>query len=161
LNSEKILVCNLSKGIIGEEVSRILGSLIVTTIQTSCMRRANISEQQRKPYMVFIDECHSFITNSFATMLSEIRKFKVGLFLSHQYLEQMPDDVSSAIIGNIGTIISFRLGVTDAKIMVEQFYPIMSHDDFINLPQFNIYLKLLIDGTSSKAFSAVLTPLKY
>ncbi|MBS1520684.1 MAG: ATP-binding protein [Bacteroidetes bacterium] len=158
LNSEKILICNLSKGVIGEEVSRILGSLIVTTIQTTCMRRANQSEQQRKPYMVFIDECHSFITNSFATMLSEIRKFKVGLFLSHQYLEQMPSDVSSAIIGNIGTIVSFRLGVTDAKIMAEQFYPIISSDDFINLPQFNIYLKLLIDGTSSKAFSAVLNP---
>jgi hypothetical protein len=103
--------------------------------------------------MVFIDECHSFITTSFAVMLSEVRKYKVGLFLTHQYLDQLPEDVRSAIFGNIGTIMCFRLGTPDAKVMAEDFYPVFTVDDFINLPRFNIYLKLLIDGVGCRPFS--------
>jgi type IV secretory pathway TraG/TraD family ATPase VirD4 len=154
MNSGKILICNLSKGLIGEEVSQILGSLVTTSIQTAAMRRAKIAEEERKPFMVFIDECHSFITTSFASMLSEVRKYKVGLFLTHQYLDQLPAEVQSAILGNIGTIICFRLGTVDAKVMAEEFYPVFSVDDFIDLPKFNIYLKLLIDGVGTRGFSA-------
>jgi hypothetical protein len=149
----KILICNLSKGIIGEDVSQILGSLITTSIQTAAMRRAKIQENERVPFMVFIDECHSFITTSFATMLSEVRKYKVALFLTHQYLEQLPEDVRKAILGNIGSIICFRLGTADAKIMAEEFYPTFRIEDFINLPTFNIYVRLLIDGMAGKPFS--------
>jgi DNA helicase HerA-like ATPase len=87
-------------------------------------------------------------------MLSEVRKYKVGLFLTHQYLEQLPSEVQSAVLGNVGTIIAFRLGSADAKVMAEEFYPVFGVDDFINLPKFNIYLKLLIDGSASKPFSA-------
>ncbi|MBB5397183.1 type IV secretory system conjugative DNA transfer family protein [Mucilaginibacter sp. AK015] len=154
MNSGKILVCNLSKGIVGEDVSQILGSLITTGIQTASMRRAKLSEDDRKPFMVFIDECHSFITTSFAGMLSEVRKYKVGLFLTHQYLEQLPEDVQSGMFGNVGTIICFRLGNADARVMAKEFSPVFKQDDFINLPRFVIYLKLLIDGISSKPFSA-------
>jgi hypothetical protein len=154
MNTGKILICNLSKGIIGEDVSQILGSLLTTTIQTAAMRRAKLAELNRKPFMVFIDECHSFITNSFTTMLSEVRKYKIALFLTHQYLEQLPEEIRSAILGNIGTLITFRLGIADAKVMAEEFYPVFSADDFINLPRFHIYLKLLIDGTATKPFSA-------
>jgi len=154
MNNGKILICNLSKGIIGDDVSQILGSLLTTSIQTAAMRRAKLHEQDRKPFMVFIDECHSFITTSFAAMLSEVRKYKIGLFLTHQYLDQLQEEVRSGILGNVGTIISFRLGIADAKIMADEFYPVFTVDDFINLPRFNIYLKLLIDGTSSKPFSA-------
>jgi hypothetical protein len=157
INNGSILICNLSKGIIGEEVAQILGSLLTTSIQTAAMRRAIVAEKDRKPFMVFIDECHSFITTSFAAMLSEIRKFNVSLFLSHQYVAQLPIDVSSAIIGNVGTTICFRLGSTDAKMMADEFYPVFKQDDFISLPKFHIYLKLLIDGTTSKPFSAVTT----
>lgn len=156
MNRGKILICNLSKGIIGEDVSQILGSLITTGIQTTAMRRAKLTESDRKPFMVFIDECHSFITTSFTTMLSEVRKYKVGLFLTHQYLEQLPEEISKAILGNIGTTITFRLGTADAKVMAQEFYPVFSPDDFINLPKFHIYLKLLIDGTTSRPFSAVI-----
>ncbi len=117
MNNGKILICNLSKGVIGEDVSQILGSLFTAGIQNAAMRRAKFAEHNRKPFMVFIDECHSFITTSFATMLSEVRKYKVGLFLTHQYLDQLPEEVRSAILGNIGTIITFRLGTADAKIM--------------------------------------------
>jgi hypothetical protein len=155
MNNGKILICNLSKGIIGEDVSQILGSLLTNSIQTAAMRRAKIAEQNRKPFMVFIDECHSFITASFTSMLSEVRKYKVGLFLTHQYLEQLPEDVRSSVLGNIGTIVCFRLGIADAKIMAEEFYPVFTVDDFLNLPRFNIYLKLLIDGGASKPFSAI------
>jgi type IV secretory pathway TraG/TraD family ATPase VirD4 len=156
MNKGKILICNLSKGIIGEDVSQILGSLITTTLQTAAMRRANITEEERLPFMVYIDECHSFITTSLASMLSEVRKYKVGLFLTHQYLEQLPEEVRSSILGNIGTIICFRLGTQDAKIMAEEFYPIFKVDYFINLPRFHMYLKLLIDGVGSKGFSGKL-----
>jgi hypothetical protein len=154
MNNGKILICNLSKGIIGEDVSQILGSLLTTSIQTAAMRRAKLAEQDRKPFFVYIDECHTFITSSFATMLSEVRKYKVGLFLTHQYLEQLPEEVQSSVLGNVGTIICFRLGTQEAKIMAEEFYPIFSVDDFINLPRFNMYLKLLIDGVGSRGFSA-------
>ncbi|MDB5009195.1 MAG: ATP-binding protein [Mucilaginibacter sp.] len=156
MNNGKILICNLSKGLIGEEVSQILGSLLTTSIQTAAMRRAKIPEQDRRPFMIFIDECHSFITTSFASMLSEVRKYKVGLFLTHQYLEQLPEEVRSGILGNVGTTITFRLGPTNAKIMEQEFYPVFKMDDFINLTAFSIYLKLLIDGASGKAFSATI-----
>ncbi|MGZ3814084.1 MAG: type IV secretory system conjugative DNA transfer family protein [Mucilaginibacter sp.] len=156
MNSGNILVCNLSKGIIGEDVSQILGSLLATSIQMAAMRRARLLEQDRKPFMVFIDECHSFITTSFTAMLSEVRKYKVGLFLTHQYLDQLPEEVRSAIIGNVGSIITFRLGTADAKVMAEEFYPVFKLDDFINLPRFNIYLKLLINGVGTRAFSAII-----
>ena len=155
MNNGKILICNLSKGIIGEDVSQILGSLLTTSIQMAAMRRAKLSEQDRKPFMVFIDECHSFITQSFATMLSEVRKYKVGLFLTHQYLDQLPEEVRSSILGNVGTIITFRLGTIDAKIMTDEFYPVLTVDDFINLTKYCVYLKLLIDGIPSKPFSAI------
>jgi len=154
MNNGKILICNLSKGIIGEDVSQILGSLLTTGIQTAAMRRAKITEQSRTPFMVFIDECHSFITTSFASMLSEVRKYKVGLFLTHQYLDQLTEEVRSAVLGNVGTVICFRLGTADARVMAEEFFPIFTADDFINLPRFYIYLKLLIAGMASKPFSA-------
>ncbi|MDB5086419.1 MAG: ATP-binding protein, partial [Mucilaginibacter sp.] len=155
MSNGKILICNLSKGIIGEDVSQILGSLLTTAIQTTAMRRAKLPEQERRPFMVFVDECHAFITTSFAAMLSEVRKYRVSLYLTHQYLDQLPEEVRSAILGNVATIICFRLGTADAKVMSEEFYPVFRVDDFINLPRFNIYLKLLIDGTASRPFSAV------
>ncbi|MDB5124843.1 MAG: ATP-binding protein [Mucilaginibacter sp.] len=154
MNSGKILICNLSKGIIGEDVSQILGSLLTTSIQTIAMRRAKLEEQERKPFMVYIDECHSFITTSFASMLSEVRKFKVGLFLTHQYWDQLPEEARNAILGNAGTIICFRLGTSDAKIMAEEFYPTFTIKDFINLPRFNFYVRLTIDGIGTAGFSA-------
>jgi hypothetical protein len=158
MNGGKILVCNLSKGIIGEDVSQILGSLVTTAIQTAAMRRGQIPESARLPCMVFIDECQSFVTGSFASMLSEVRKYKVGLFLTHQYMEQLDEDVRSGVLGNVGTTICFRLGSTDAKVMADEFYPVFRQDDFVSLPRFAIYLKLLIDGVASRPFSGLIRP---
>jgi DNA helicase HerA-like ATPase len=155
MNENKILLCNLSKGEIGEDVSTVLGSFLITIIQAAAMRRATIPAHKRKSFYLFIDEAHSFISTSFATMLSQVRKFGVGLFLTHQYLDQLELNTKSAILGNVGTIICFRLGLTDAKTMEREFYPIFTYDDFVSLPKYNIYLKMLIDGTESRGFSAV------
>jgi len=155
MNENKIVLCNLSRGVIGEDVSTVLGSFLITIIHATAMRRAAVAIQQRKPFYLFIDEAHSFISTTFATMLSQVRKFGVGLFLTHQYLDQLEAETKSAILGNVGTIICFRLGLTDAKVMEREFYPVFSYDDFATLPKYQIYLKLLIDGTESKGFSAV------
>jgi len=160
MNTGQILICNLSKGLIGEDISTLLGSLLTTSVQTAAMRRAFQSEQDRKPFYLYIDEAHSFLSTSFATMLSEVRKYGIGLFLTHQYLEQLTEEVRSAILGNIGTIICFRLGAADANVMAEEFYPIFSIEDFVNLPKYTIYIKLLIDGASCVPFSAETIPLQ-
>jgi hypothetical protein len=155
MNENKILLCNLSKGAIGEDVSTLLGSFLLTTIHATAMRRASIPLFQRKNFYVFIDEAHSFVSTAFATMFSQLRKFGVGLFLTHQYLDQLEPETRSAILGNAQTVICFRLGLNDAKVMEREFYPIFSYDDFVSLSKYNIYIKLLIDGTESKGFSAV------
>jgi hypothetical protein len=155
LNEGKILLCNLSKGAIGDDISTILGSFLTTTIQTTAMRRASMPAYQRMPYYLYIDEAHSFLSSSFATMLSEVRKYGIGLFLTHQHLDQLENDVRDAILGNVGTIICFRLGLNDAKIMEKEFYPTFDFEDFINLPRYEIYIKLLIDGETRKGFSAI------
>ncbi|GAB3910119.1 type IV secretory system conjugative DNA transfer family protein [Mucilaginibacter boryungensis] len=154
MDNKRILICNLSKGIIGEDISQLLGSLLTTGLQMASMRRATKAAHERVPFYIFIDEAHSFISTSFATMLSEVRKYKVGLFLTHQYLEQLPEDIRKSILGNVGTIICFRLGTADAKVMAQEFYPVFKTDDFINLPKHCMYLHLLIDGTRGKPFSA-------
>lgn len=158
MNGGKVILCNLSKGVIGEDVSTVLGSFLMTVVQAAAMRRATVPAQQRRPFYLFIDEAHSFISTSFATMLSQVRKFGVGMFLTHQFLDQLEAETRSAILGNVGTIICFRLGLTDAKIMEREFYPVFTYDDFVSLQRYHIYLKLLIDGTESKGFSAVTLP---
>jgi DNA helicase HerA-like ATPase len=155
MNDNKIVLCNLSKGVIGDDISTLLGSFLMTIIQATAMRRAGISTNERKPFYVFIDEAHSFISTTFATMLSQVRKFGVGLFLTHQYLEQLEPETRGAILGNVGTIICFQVGLTDAKVMEREFYPKFTYDDFVTLPKYHIYIKLLIDGTESKGFSAI------
>jgi hypothetical protein len=155
VDTEKILIVNLSKGLIGEQACALLGSMITTSIQMAAMRKARLQEDTRKPFYVFLDEAHTFLTPSFAQMLAECRKYKLGLFLTHQYLDQLTEDTRHAIIGNVGTMITFRLGTKDARIFKEEFYPVFDTNDFINLPRFYFYIKLLIDGVASKAFSAV------
>jgi len=155
MNENKIVLCNLSKGVIGEDISTVLGSFLITIVQATAMRRALMPVFERTPFYLYIEEAHSFISSTFVTMLSQIRKFGVGVFLTHQYLDQLEPATKSAILGNVGTIICFRLGLPDAKTMEKEFYPVFTYDDFATLPKYHIYLKLLIDGTESKGFSAV------
>lgn len=155
VDNGKILIVNLSKGLVGEQACALLGSMITTSIQMAAMRKARLEEVNRRPFYLFLDEAHSFLTPSFAQMLSECRKYKLGLFLTHQYLDQLTEDTRNAILGNVGTMIAFRLGTKDARIFKEEMYPTFEVTDFINLPRYYFYIKLLIDGVASKAFSAV------
>jgi hypothetical protein len=155
LDEGKILICNFSKGEIGEDASSLLGSMLVTSIQLAALHRATQEEHRRKPFYLYIDECHTFITLSFADILAEARKYKLSLFLAHQYIEQLDERVRAAIFGNVGTIISFRVGATDAEYLVKEFYPVFTEHDLVHLPRYAMYLKLMIDGTASQPFSAI------
>lgn len=158
---KKILIVNLAKGSIGEAATTILGALLLTSIQANALQQKGIAPEQRQQVYLYIDEVHSFMTDSFVDMLSESRKYGLCLFLTHQYTEQLKPTILQGILGNVGTIIAFRVGTTDAEILAKEFYPVFAVDDCINLPRYAIYLKLLIDGTTSKPFSATTFGLRH
>lgn len=160
INQKKLLICNFSKGILGEDIATILGSMLVSAIHFTALERATLPIAGRTPFYLYIDEMHSFISLAFANILSEARKYGLSLFLTHQYLDQISEELRSAIFGNVGTIISFRIGAEDAAYLAKEFYPIFSQTDFINLPPYSMYLKLMIDGIASKPFSSKSLPLK-
>lgn len=155
LDEGKILIVNLSKGEIGEDASSLLGSILLTSIQLAAMHRATQPENTRKPFYLYIDEMHSFVSLSFIDVLAEARKYGLSLFLTHQYIEQIDERIRGAIFGNVGTIISFRIGANDAEYLEKEFYPIFNKNDFINLPMYEMCLKLMIDGATSQPFSAI------
>ena len=155
LDGRKILICNFSKGKIGEDACTLLGSMLVTTIQLSALHRAKQPEHLRVPFFLYIDECQTFATQSFVDMLSEARKYGLGVFMANQFLDQLHEKIRSSILGNCGTIISFRVGSTDAELLAKEFYPVFEPIDLVNLPRFSVYLKLMIEGASSFPFSAV------
>lgn len=158
MDESKILIVNLSKGKIGEDNSAMLGAMLVTKIQLAALSRADLHEVKRKPFYLFVDEFHNFITMSFSGILSETRKYGLNLTLAHQYIEQLDEKIRAAVFGNVGTLISFRVGAEDAKYLAREFYPVFQEVDLVNLPNYQIYLKLLIDGVSSRPFSAVTLP---
>jgi hypothetical protein len=160
MDEGKILICNLSKGELGEDVCSILGSILVTSIQLAALYRSTQSEEQRRAFYLYIDEMHSFVSLSFADILAEARKYRLSLFLTHQYIDQLDERIRLAIFGNVGTLISFRVGAEDAKYLVNEFKPVFDESDFVNLPRYAMYLKLMIDGATSKPFSAVTLPPK-
>ncbi len=155
MDQGKVLIVNLAKGKIGEENCSLLGAMIVTRIWLAAMSRADIPERERRPFYLYVDEIHNFLTQSFADILSEARKYGLNLTLAHQYMEQLDEKMKGAIFGNVGTIISFRLGIEDAKHLAGEFYPVFNQNDLVNLPNHHIYLKLMIDGATSQPFSAV------
>jgi hypothetical protein len=154
LDKGKILIVNLSKGQIGEDASSLLGAMLVNSIQLAALHRASMPEHARRPFYLYIDECHSFVTLSFATILAEARKYGLSLFMAHQYIEQLDERIRAAIFGNVGTIISFRIGANDAEYLAKEFFPVFAQDDLVNLPRYHMYLKLMIDGGTSLPFSA-------
>jgi hypothetical protein len=154
MNEGKILIANLSKGILGEDSSALLGNMLITSIQLAALNRARQKEYNRKPFYLYVDEMHSFVSFSFTDILAEARKYKLSLFLSHQYIDQLHEKIRSAIFGNVGTIISFRVGARDAEYLAKEFHPIFNESDFVNLPKYSMYLRLMIDGAASQPFSA-------
>jgi len=158
MDEGKILLVNLAKGKIGEDTAALLGALLVAKIGMAALSRAEVPEVERRDFLVYLDEFQNFTTLSLATMLSELRKYRVGLILAHQYLTQLDLEVRDAILGNAGTIISFRLGLADAEILAQEFYPELAAVDLVSLPNHHIYLKLMVDGVVSRPFSATTIP---
>ena len=154
MDEGQLLVVNLAKGKIGEDAAALLGAMLVSRIGLTALSRAEVPEAERRDFYVYLDEFHSFTTLSLANMLSELRKYRVNLVLAHQYLSQLDLQVRDAILGNVGTMIAFRLGLADAEILEKEFAPEVGALDLVNLPNYQIYLKLMIDGTVSRPFSA-------
>lgn len=158
MDNKKILILNLSKGRIGEDTMQLLGSMIVTKLYLAAMSRVDVPEESRPDFYLYVDEFQNFATESFANILSEARKYHLNLVVAHQYIEQLPEEVVAAVFGNVGTLICFRVGASDAEKLVLEFAPFFMEEDLVNLPAFAIYLKLMIDGVASDPFSAATLP---
>jgi len=155
MDEGKVLLVNLAKGRLGEDGSSLLGGLLVTTIGLAAYSRADIPEDQRRNFFAYVDEFQSFTTMALANMLSELRKYRVGFTIAHQYMHQLDPDIRHAILGNAGTIISFRVGAEDSPYLTREFVDQFDETDLVQLPNHRIYLKLMIDGSPSKPFSAI------
>jgi type IV secretory pathway TraG/TraD family ATPase VirD4 len=154
MDEGKVLLVNLAKGRMGEDSSSLLGALLVTTIGLAAYSRADAPAASRRDFFVYIDEFQTFTTLSLANMLAELRKYRVGFTIAHQYLHQLEPDIRHAELGNAGTLISFRVGAEDAPYLTREFRGHFAELDLMQLPNFNIYILLMIDGTPSKPFSA-------
>ncbi|MFA5061931.1 MAG: type IV secretion system DNA-binding domain-containing protein [Patescibacteria group bacterium] len=165
MNQKKILLVNLAKGLVGEINSNLLGLIIVSKLQMAALERASLPEEERNDFYLYIDEFQNFITDSIATILSEARKYRLELIIAHQYMKQLEDNkgktsVRDAVLGNAGTIVSFRIGVEDAEILQKEFAPVFNAYDLINVEQYTAYVKLLIDNTAAKPFNMFTYPPK-
>jgi len=168
MDEGKILIANISKGKIGEDNSRLLGALVITKLQLAAMSRVDLLEEKRRDFYLYVDEFQNFATEAFCNILSEARKYRLSLILGNQYLAQLDEmtptgrstRIRDAIFGNVGTIISFRVGAEDAEYLEKELVPEFTAADLVNLGKYNTYLKLMIDGLSGRPFSAeTLAPL--
>ncbi len=168
MDEGKILIANLSKGKIGEDNSRLLGALLITKLQLAAMSRVDVPEEKRRDFYLYVDEFQNFATESFVNILSEARKYRLSLTLANQYIAQLEEmtptgkstKVRDAVFGNVGTLISFRVGAEDAEYLEKEFIPEFMAEDLVNLGKYNIYLKLMVDGVAGNPFSAeTLAPL--
>jgi hypothetical protein len=157
LDSGKVLLCNLSKGRLGDDASQLLGSLLVAGVQLAAMSRADQPEQERVPASLYVDEFQNFVGDTFPILLAEMRKYRLSLTCAHQYLDQLDEATAAAVWGNVGTTISFRVG-KDADMIAEQFGGELTPEDLRNLPKHHAYVRLLIDGLPSKVFSMTTLP---
>jgi len=162
MDEKKILIMNLSKGLVGEDNSRLLGALLITKLQLAAMSRVEMNEGDRNDFYLYVDEFQNFATESFINILSEARKYRLDLILANQYLGQLTESngggrntkVRDAVFGNVGTMILFRIGAEDAEFLEKEFSPEFEAPDLVNLSKYNIYLKLMINGVASRPFSA-------
>jgi hypothetical protein len=157
--TQKILICNFSKGILGEDACSLLGGVMISSLQLAAQRRALTAEMFRVPFFLYVDEMHSFISQSFIDILAEMRKYNLSIFLTHQYLDQVNPKIYAAIFGNVGTIVSFALGSADASVLSKEFTSVILPRQFIDLARYEMYLRLMVDGVIVKPFSAVSLPI--
>jgi hypothetical protein len=158
MDSKKIFIMNLSKGRIGEDNSRLLGGMLITEIQLAAMERVDVPENERKDFFLYVDEFQNFATPSFANILSEARKYRLSLIMGHQYVAQLDEVVADAVFGNVGTMVAFRVGGADSEELVKEFTPTFLEEDLVNLPKYEVILKLMIDGVASHPFTALTMP---
>ena len=154
MDTGKVLLVNLSRGQIGEGPAQVLGAFLAAHVGLVGLARADRAEESRRPFYVFLDEFQMFATRSLASMLSELRKYRVSLTLANQYFSQLDGPVRDAVVGNVGTLISFRVSAADAGYLAREFEPVFSSADLVSLPNFHIYLRLMIGGEVSRPFSA-------
>ena len=154
MDGRKILLVNLAKGKIGEDSAALLGAMLVTKAGLAGLSRADTPEADRPGFFLYLDEFHTFTTLSVASMLSELRKYRVGLILAHQYVSQIDPQVRDAVLGNTGTLICFRLGAADAQALEKEFSPELSALDLTTLPNYHIYIKITVGGEVARPFSA-------
>lgn len=162
MDNKKILLLDLSKGKVGEDNSALLGAMIITKLQLAALSRVDIPETERQDFYLYVDEFQNFVTDSFATILSEARKYRLNLTMGHQYIGQLTPDnnpkVRDAVFGNVGTMVVFRVGAADAEYLETEFEPTFAPTDIVNLPKFHIILKLMINGVASDPFTAITMP---
>ncbi|MCB0289235.1 MAG: TraM recognition domain-containing protein [Calditrichaeota bacterium] len=160
LDRKRILLANLAKGKIGQDNATLIGALLLTKLQVAALGRANIPEDQRADFYLYVDECQNFLTESLASMMAEMRKYRLNLILANQHLDQLNEfpAIRAAILGNTGTLIAFRTGAPDATVLQEEFFPRVSKQDFVRLPKHQVFLRLMIEGVASEGFSARTLP---
>ncbi|OGZ56832.1 MAG: hypothetical protein A3G60_01320 [Candidatus Ryanbacteria bacterium RIFCSPLOWO2_12_FULL_47_9c] len=164
MNQKKILLMNVAKGRIGEDNAQLLGAMLITKIQLAAMERVRIPEEERKDFYLYVDEFQNFATDSFANILSEARKYRLNIIIAHQYIGQLVTEtttkVRDAVFGNCGTLVIFRVGAADAEFLENEFTPEFEIQDLVNLPNRQIYIKLMVNGVTSRPFSAAVLPAK-
>lgn len=159
LRTGRSLVVNLGKGRLGADTANVIGGMLVSAFSLAAFQRQNLPFELRTPYFLYVDEFHSFTTSAFADMLSELRKYGLGLVATTQYTSRLSTDVREAVFGNVGTLIAFRIGALEAETVSKQFgYDIPAPRDLVNLPNFEMYVKMLVDGTQPAPFSAKTLP---
>ncbi len=154
MDERKILIVNLSRGLIGEDNASLLGALLVTKIQMGAMSRADIDQTERVPFYLYVDEFQNFATDSFATILSEARKYALNLTVANQYIAQMSMEVKDAVFGNVGSIVSFRTSADDARVMLKYFEPKFEETDMVHMHNRHFVISMTIEGEKAQAFSA-------
>ena len=155
MDQRKILIVNLQRGLVGEDNAALLGALLVTKIQMAAMSRADIPAEERIPFYLYVDEFQNFATDSFATILSEARKYALNLTVANQYIAQMLPEVRDAIFGNVGSIISFRTSADDANSMLRYFEPKFTDHDLVHMHNRHFVISMTIEGEKIQAFSAI------
>jgi len=157
MDQGKIFLINLSKGKMGEENSSFLGLVLIPKILMAALSRQEVSEEKRRDFFLYVDEFQNFSTPDFATILSEARKYHLGLTVANQFIGQMDEEVKNAVFGNVGTLISFRVGVTDASFIQREFQPVFGESDLINVERFHAYMKTIVDNEPMPPFSVDMT----
>ncbi|MEK7124806.1 MAG: DUF87 domain-containing protein [Patescibacteria group bacterium] len=153
IDNQKILVVNLSKGRIGDINANLLGMIISGKLLMAALSRVDVPEDQRKDFSIYMDEFHNFTTDSIATILSEARKYRLSLVMAHQFMKQLKDTIRDAVVGNVGSMVAFRVGADDAEFLKNQFAPIFTAQDLLNIDNFNAHMKLLINNQTSRPFT--------